>query len=77
MGGILPAAALYITGQAFRLLDEQYVETARVGHESTSYVHQACSDDCMDSKTAGDIYKSPFQKRSYRNVTHGPGYVSS
>jgi hypothetical protein len=26
-----------------------------------------------DSKTAGDVYKSPFQKRFYRDVTHGPG----
>ncbi|KAJ3573006.1 hypothetical protein NP233_g2706 [Leucocoprinus birnbaumii] len=29
----------------------------------------------LPGKTAGDVYKSPFQKRFYRDVTHGPGVV--
>lgn len=30
----------------------------------------------MCSKTAEDLAKSPFQKRFYRDVSNGPGYVS-
>jgi len=29
----------------------------------------------LPGKTAEDVYKSPFQKRFYRDVTHGPGVV--
>lgn len=74
MGGILPPLAIHVLGQAFRLLDEQHIETSRVGNDRTSSHHND-ADERMDSKTAGDVYKSPFQKRFYRDVTHGPGYV--